>query len=404
MKKLFNYVIAVMAMFLVSQVASAITFNVTVPDGTNSCWVVGNFCKWDNNKHKMTKVDATHYTLTVAEADFADQTVTQATIKYKYLSGGGDWAYVEKDAAGAEIKDRDYSAADVVAKWALVWVDVPPLPKFVDVSVLVSDSVKQLYIVGNFNGWTIPTDTTMMTMVDHTAPNKIFNKKIWTADARKLQYKYVAGPAWDYEQTAGANFMLADPTQDAVSDVVKSFKAMFDPDKVGDIKITVTVPANTDSVWFQGSSVGWNWNKPASQLCTKNVDGTFTYTAKGVIGMQYRMYNKPDWDHPEVDSLGAERANRIAAYPADKDIKITVINWKKPIVNGINPLNKDKFTVYTKNNVVYVSGAKSQVELFNSAGQRIENQKATSSFTSKKLNSGMYILRIDGSTRKVVVK
>jgi hypothetical protein len=60
----------------------------------------------------MTKVDDTHYTLTIETAT--------TSMKYKYCSGPS-WTYVEKTAAGEEVADRVYSANDVVEAWAAVY-------------------------------------------------------------------------------------------------------------------------------------------------------------------------------------------------------------------------------------------------------------------------------------------
>ena len=87
-----------------------LVYNVTVPAGTNACYIAGEMNAWKHTE--MTKVDATHYTLEIAGA-------TQA-MKYKYCSGP-DWAYVEKTATGEELQDRTYSANDVVATWAAVY-------------------------------------------------------------------------------------------------------------------------------------------------------------------------------------------------------------------------------------------------------------------------------------------
>ena len=87
-----------------------LTYNVTVPAGTNACYIAGEMNSWSHVK--MTKVSDTHYTLEIAGA-------TQA-MKYKYCSGP-DWAYVEKTATGEELQDRTYSANDVVAAWAAVY-------------------------------------------------------------------------------------------------------------------------------------------------------------------------------------------------------------------------------------------------------------------------------------------
>ena len=87
-----------------------LTYSVTVPAGTNACYIAGEMNSWSHVE--MTKVSDTHYTLEIAGA-------TQA-MKYKYCSGP-DWAYVEKTATGEELQDRTYSANDVVAAWAAVY-------------------------------------------------------------------------------------------------------------------------------------------------------------------------------------------------------------------------------------------------------------------------------------------
>ena len=87
-----------------------VTYNVTVPAGTKACYIAGEMNAWSHTE--MTKVDETHYTITIAEATTA--------MKYKYCSGPG-WDYVEKDANGEEIADRTYSENDVVATWLAVY-------------------------------------------------------------------------------------------------------------------------------------------------------------------------------------------------------------------------------------------------------------------------------------------
>ena len=92
---------------------NALTYNVTVPAGTNACYIAGSMNGWVQTE--MTKVDATHYTIDLASATEADQ--------YKYCSGP-DWQYVEKDATGGEMANRTYNANDVVAQWAAIYT--PP--------------------------------------------------------------------------------------------------------------------------------------------------------------------------------------------------------------------------------------------------------------------------------------
>lgn len=404
MKSKFTLLFALLSIFATAKAADLV-FNVTVPEGTNACWVVGNFNGWNNNLNEMTKVDATHYTLTIPEANIASG-VTAETTKYKYLSGGGDWAYVEKDAAGAEISDRSYVAPtnDVVAKWATVWIKREPLPKTVTIDAFVPLDVIQLYIVGTFNGWTIPTDSTKMTLKETTPEGKVFTVTFFSKDVYLLKYKFCAGPAWDYEQTV-SDFTYPDVTQNSAVEVITAFKKIYDPTKVGNINITATVPAGTTRAWIMGSHLGWTWSKLEEGV--KNLDGTFSFVAKDVMSMEYRLYNwNTDWTHPEAEDTDPtkERSNRVANYPADANISITVSAWRNAAPTGLNNLDASKYRVYSKNNSIVVEGVTTQAQLFDISGRLIETKSMSGSYNSVKLNSGLYIVKVDGQTQKVSVK
>jgi hypothetical protein len=85
-----------------------VTLNVTVPESTakskKSVYVAGNFnqfnnkhADWDTQSHKMKKVDATHYTLTLKGPE-------NAVIEYKYTLG--DWEHVERNAHCHDLHNR----------------------------------------------------------------------------------------------------------------------------------------------------------------------------------------------------------------------------------------------------------------------------------------------------------
>ena len=97
------------AALLAAMTASAVKFNVTVPEGTKVCYVVGA-PNWGDNFVQMDKISDTQYSV---ETDLVDGTA------YKYCAGN-DWAYVEKDADGNEIPDRAHAESDVVVKWAAI--------------------------------------------------------------------------------------------------------------------------------------------------------------------------------------------------------------------------------------------------------------------------------------------
>ncbi len=85
-----------------------LTFNVTVPatiDATGRSVYIAGFLdrldgglpQWDPGGVSLTRVDATHWTIT-----FTGKETTQ--LEYKYTLG--DWDHVEKDAACGEIANR----------------------------------------------------------------------------------------------------------------------------------------------------------------------------------------------------------------------------------------------------------------------------------------------------------
>lgn len=127
MKKLL-LLLFVSALISLNVAAQGLTYNVTVPAGTNGCYIAGDFSAPYPNwgQIEMTKVDDTHYTITISNA-------TTSNV-YKYCSGPA-WSYVEKPAdCTSELANRTYNANDVVECWASVWV--PDAPK-VDINIKV---------------------------------------------------------------------------------------------------------------------------------------------------------------------------------------------------------------------------------------------------------------------------
>ncbi len=127
MKKLLLFLFV--TLFLSTITTAQVTYNVTVPSGTNACYIAGDFSAPYPNwgQIEMTKVDDTHYTITISNA-------TTANV-YKYCSGPA-WNYKELQAdCSTDVANRTYNANDVVACWASVWV--PDAPK-VDINIKVN--------------------------------------------------------------------------------------------------------------------------------------------------------------------------------------------------------------------------------------------------------------------------
>ena len=134
-----------------------------------------------------------------------------------------------------------------------------------------------------------------MEKIDSSANGKEFQLTIHSLDTTTLEFKFLAGPGWPYEQVAGNyNYM-----NDGGTVVCDEFKMIFDPNKVGDITINITVPEGTPAVWVIGS-FGSGWSLDDAIEATKNEDGTYTAVVPMVADIEYKIWNYPDWPYEEA--------------------------------------------------------------------------------------------------------
>jgi len=390
MKKNFTLSIALLSMFATMQNVSALVYNVTVPAGTEACFISGTMNNWSSPLvNRMNKVDATHFTLDIPTALVTDS--------FKYYSGP-EWKYEERDANGIALaKNRGYKDADVVANWAVVYLT--SYEKDVNIEVLVPLTVIDCYLVGSFNNWASPDPAFKMTKVATTVDGLDFKITVHVLDTTTLQFKFCAGPAWSYQQTVTDNFNYM---KDGGVVTVTAFNAIYDPTKIGTINITATVPAGTIEVWIMGDFLGWNMANAVKG--TLNVDNTWSFAIPMVMTIQYRLYNHNDWNYAEVGQADptVELPARSAVYPADANAAITVYAWKKAYTD-VKQVDANNYKIYSIGRTIVVEGVTSKIEIIDMSGRLIQSQKLVGKFSSGVLNSGLYIVRVDGATRKVSV-
>ncbi len=97
-------------MFCSANLMGQVTYTVTVPNGTNACFIAGEMTGW--NQLQMTQQSTNVFTITIPYATTAQQ--------YKYCSGPA-WNFTEVSAGGGNVSNRTYSVSDVVVRWAIVW-------------------------------------------------------------------------------------------------------------------------------------------------------------------------------------------------------------------------------------------------------------------------------------------
>ena len=109
-----------------------LVFNVTVPAGTENCYIVGSFNEWGKFV-AMEKAGDNNFTISI-------DNLKKSEVKYKYTCGEG-WDYVEMQADKVtDVQDRSYTANDVVAAWKSTPSTTVTYPE-------------KVYIVGHDNAW-----------------------------------------------------------------------------------------------------------------------------------------------------------------------------------------------------------------------------------------------------------
>jgi len=369
------------------------TLLVTVPDSIETVFVAGEFNGWNpasdslNLLSNSPKVFSFEYTYE-GSVD---------SLEYKFLAGP-DWKYEQKQAANFMVLND--SATAVVDTFKAVYHR--DQEKDVVIDVLVPAEVYVLNITGNFNGWDPIANP--MELVDSTSNGKEYMVTIHTLDTTTLQYKFVAGPGWPYEQTNSANY---DYMTDGGTVVCDEFKKIFDPNEAGDIIINITsVPEGTPAVYIIGSW-GTSWKLEEAIEATDNGDGTYTAVVPNVADIDYKVYNYPDWTYEEAaDAEGTSVADRHASFVDGPEFDITVAYWKEVFgtPTGVKDPISAAYKMYTVNGSIVVEGVTSTVSIFDINGRMMQNVRAKGTFVSRSLQPGIYILRVDNKVQKVAVQ
>jgi hypothetical protein len=384
-------------LFLLSSMsfAGTYTLKVTVPDTVTACYASGDFNGWSTPGPStlMTKISDSPkiFTLDINVADTTGST-------YKFYAGP-DWTYEQNQAANFRLSAL--TAAGVIVDGFKAIYNVG-MAKNVIFDVLVPDSIFVMYVTGSYNGWSGTMDK--MTRVDSSGTGEEFVDTIHILDTTTLQYKFAAGPGWDYQQSVDTNyhFMLIGSIT-----TCEHFSAIYNPALVGDITVHIVVPAGTPDVWLIGSFEGWVADSAHAVHATKNGDGTYTAVIPQVQNVQYKCYNNPGWAYEEAsDAQGSNLANnRSASFIESPTVKDTVLFWKKVYVaTGIQKIPlPDGYRIYSNSGSVIVEGAQSGVTVYDLMGRTIDRTVIRGTFVSKTLKTGIYIVRFDNLTQKVFV-
>lgn len=265
-----------------SSFATTYTLKVTVPDTVSVCYASGDFNGWSQPGTIMTKVSDKPkvFTLEISMTDTVGKS-------YKFCAGP-DWYYQQNQSANFLMGKL---TADGVTVDGFAAYYNTGMAKDVTFQVLVPDTIFVVYITGSFNGWS--GTMSEMTKIGTTVNGTEFDLTVHIMDTTTLQYKFAAGPGWDYQQTAN-NYIYATDGSIVTCD---KFTAIYNPALVGDISLHIVVPDGTPDVWIIGSFEGWTADSTHAIHATKNNDGTYSAVIPQVQNVQYKYYNNPSWTY-----------------------------------------------------------------------------------------------------------
>jgi len=390
---------ALLSTFFIINKGLALTFNVTVPSNTNECWIAGNFktdvnSNWDINTFKMSRIDDTHFTLNIADSIIASAGLTTGTIRYKYLNGPADWAFIEKNSANNDIPVRSYNTNDFVIKWGIIC-------NAATVRIYTSKSVSECYLIGTFNNWAVPGSIGTKMDYDTELSNdqgNLFYKVVHTPDLSTLLYQFAAGPGISYLQTQGnLSFTSSAICNSAYYDNI-AFNRIYNPLETKTVTLNVTAPTGTNTVYLMDSQVQWDGVRWITG--TNNLDGTFTFIVNNVDIMQYKYYNSQNWEYNEIDANDADVSDRTIDAQITTTCNDVIINWKNDLPNFIKT---DNHNIYTGNKSVTVENIIGDIKVFDFTGRIIIDQRTHGTYTTKTLNNGFYIFQIDNKGYKIFV-
>lgn len=191
----------------------AVTFTVSVPEGTQRCYVVGAFNGWDTSSaFELQQIETNKFQLEAPS-------ITSVASGFKYVCGPGPgWTYVEKNADGTEASNRTIATDnDVVVRWAAFYLPDLPLGN-VTINATVPENTpdNKVYIYGSFQEW-IVSDALLMTKISPT------QYTITIEGVTQFNFKLLCGKSTDFVEVATSGSEIPDrnvATNNPINDIV----------------------------------------------------------------------------------------------------------------------------------------------------------------------------------------
>jgi len=117
------------------------------------------------------------------------------------------------------------------------------------------------------------------------------------------------------------------------------------------------------------------------------IPGEYTCAASGDFYLGIKMGNM-DWDNAD---------NPI-------DVLLDEVSFTDKAATAVPQVSKDNYKIYSTNKTIIVEGIETRVEIINLSGICVEKKNVNGAFYSSKLSQGLYIVKVDGVSHKVLVK
>lgn len=273
-------------------------------------------------------------------------------------------------------------------------------------SVTVPQGTENVYIAGSFTGkeW----DITNPFKLNKTATANVFSGIFPCTD--DVQYKYLNHTEnWDYQEAKdlGSEAWYPDAQVKPTSGDNRSYNATDVVNYwVAQPKVTLNAKMAEGSVIPTVLYVKGSWDNWAEQIKFTPADpGSFTATiGNGTTdliysNMEYKYYTTdttiPNW---EANADGTDRSNRWSIYPVMAD---EIALFVTQITTGLETTSVEVQILRTATGIQVNFEGEATIELYNINGVMLDKTKTVNSY-SRDLQSGAYILRVNGVASKFV--
>jgi hypothetical protein len=260
-------------------------------------------------------------------------------------------------------------------------------------TVTVPSGTSKVYIAGTFTGkkWNI---TTPHELTATSNPNEFTGTFACTND---VTYKYLCDTGdFAYQAAVSAGGAAeANRTYNAADPAVVAWLNM----KTVTLNVSFATGVPT-KLFVKGS-----WDNFAAPIELTKTDNTFSTTLSGLLAnkipsnTQYKYYTNDEIaDNWESNADNSLRNNRWSIFPVMND---EIARFTTAIVSGVKNSVANVRIMPTASGIDVLLNGQSTVELLNVNGVLIEKTVANG-FYSRKLDHGVYIIRIDGKATKFV--